>query len=135
MQRIQLENRLIDLAVLIDELTLHCQRLKTRQYLTDQVRRSSTSAALNYAEAKSAGSDRDFAHKISIVLKELRETQVCLKIIRRIDGDAKEHSLAENESDELIRIFHATRETVYRRMNNEKKGNRSKSLPSSDNSQ
>ena len=39
--------------------------------LEDQVIRSSVSAALNYGEAQSAESSKDFIHKMSIVLKEL----------------------------------------------------------------
>lgn len=39
--------------------------------LKKQISRSGTSPALNYAEAISAESKRDFRHKLSIVLKEL----------------------------------------------------------------
>ena len=50
-------------------------------HLTGQIIRSSTSPALNYGEAQSAESNRDFVHKMGICLKELRETNNCLKII------------------------------------------------------
>jgi len=45
--------------------------------------RSGTSSALNYGEAQSGESRKNFIHKIKIVLKELRETIICLKIINR----------------------------------------------------
>jgi len=45
--------------------------------------RSGTSPALNFGEAMAAESRNDFIHKLKIILKELRETFVCLKIIKR----------------------------------------------------
>ncbi|MEM7185128.1 MAG: four helix bundle protein, partial [Bacteroidota bacterium] len=52
-------------------------------HLTKQLVRSVTSAALNYGEAQSAESRRDFVHKMKICLKELRESQVNLKILEQ----------------------------------------------------
>ncbi len=49
-------------------------------HFSGQLIRSGTSPALNYAEAQDAESKNDFIHKMKIVLKELRETYVCLKI-------------------------------------------------------
>ncbi len=56
---------------------------KTRagNLLAGQLVKSGTSPALNYGEAQSSESRKDFIHKIKIVLKELRETFVCLRII------------------------------------------------------
>jgi four helix bundle protein len=50
------------------------------QHMSKQLIRSATSAALNYGEAQSAESSRDFLHKMKISLKELRESLVNLKI-------------------------------------------------------
>ena len=41
-----------------------------------------TSAALNYGETQGAESKKDFVHKMKICLKELRESQVNLQIIK-----------------------------------------------------
>ena len=46
-----------------------------------QIVRSATSSSLNYGEARSAESKKDFIHKLSVVLKELRETQNSLKLL------------------------------------------------------
>ncbi|MBE0640824.1 MAG: four helix bundle protein [Bacteroidales bacterium] len=119
MNRIDLENRLINLAVDIDELTERCYPLRTRPHLIDQIRRASTSSALNYAEAQSSATDRDFIHKLSLVLKELRETHVCLRIIERITKDSDSTKQVLNETDEMIRIFHASRDTVVNRIRNQ----------------
>jgi four helix bundle protein len=53
------------------------------KHLGGQLVRSGTAPALNYAEAVGAESKADFIHKMGIVLKELRESRVCLRIIRR----------------------------------------------------
>ena len=45
--------------------------------------RSGTSPALNYGEARSGESRKDFVHKLQIVLKELRESLNALKIINK----------------------------------------------------
>lgn len=47
--------------------------------------RSGTAAAPNYAEGCAAESKRDFAHKLTIALKELRETRVWLRMILRAE--------------------------------------------------
>jgi len=69
--------------------------------------RSGTSPALNYGEAQSGESRKDFIHKIKLVLKELRESNICLKIIYRTKLYKTEEriQLALNESNELIAIF------------------------------
>jgi four helix bundle protein len=73
--------------------------------LEDQVIRSSVSAALNYGEAQSAESSKDFIHKMSIVLKELKETRVALKISGHIKyGEINTLSLLQKENGELIAI-------------------------------
>ncbi len=81
--RIELENRLIDFSVAVNNLVLGLNKSLLAYNLGKQIIRSSTSAALNYGEAQSAESRNDFIHKNSIVLKELRETEICLKIIIR----------------------------------------------------
>ena len=56
---------------------------KIANHIAGQMLRSGTSPALNYGEAQSAESRNDFIHKMKICLKELRETNVSLKIIKR----------------------------------------------------
>ena len=68
--------------------------------------RCGTSPALNYGEAQSAESSNDFIHKCKVILKELRETRICLKIIRRkpLLPDEKTDIVLQ-ENNELIAIF------------------------------
>jgi four helix bundle protein len=69
--------------------------------------RSGTSPAANYGEAQGAESKADFIHKLKIALKELRETEVWLKIISESDmvkPNSKLQPLIQ-ETDELISII------------------------------
>ena len=76
----QLEDRLIKFAVDVILLCKHCDGSFASEHLTRQLVRSTTSVALNYGEARSAESSRDFLHKMKISLKELRESFVNMKI-------------------------------------------------------
>jgi four helix bundle protein len=78
--------------------------------------RCGTSPAPNYGEAQSAESRSDFIHKIKIVLKELRETNVWLQIIHRkrmTKSGAQTQSLIA-ECHELISIFVTSVKTAER---------------------
>ena len=70
-----LEERLINFAVRIGEVADALPETRLGQHLADQIVRSGTSPAPNYSEGCAAESRRDFAHKLSIGLKELRETK------------------------------------------------------------
>ena len=52
-------------------------------HLTNQLIRSATAAAPNYAAARAAESPRDFVHKLGLALKELNEAEVWLDILMR----------------------------------------------------
>jgi len=101
-----LEDRLIEFAVRILDIAEALPKTVASKNLSGQIVRSGTSPALNYAEAQSAESKADFVHKMKICLKELRETFVCLKIIKR-KGYFKEERLEPllKENTELVSIF------------------------------
>ena len=94
---------------------------KASNHLAGQLIRSGTSPALNYGEAQSGESRKDFIHKIKIVLKELRESYVCLKIIYRskLCKSEEKMKLALNENNELISIFVKSAETAQKNLKNE----------------
>ena len=78
-----LEERLIDFAVLISDIVEGQPATRLGNYIAGQLARSGCSPALNYGEAQSAESRNDFIHKMKIILKELRESLISLKIIER----------------------------------------------------
>ena len=108
--RKEIEDRLINLSQKINQLCKHLDGSFMSDHLTKQIIRSSTSAALNYGEAQGAESKADFIHKTSIILKELRETQISLKLL---SGSIKENAASDmnschDECTQLVAIFHKT---------------------------
>ena len=55
--------------------------------IADQLFRSSTSVAANYAESSEPESDADFIHRIKIAMKELKESRVWLRFAREMLKD------------------------------------------------
>ncbi len=108
--RQKIEERLINLSVEVHQLIKALDNGILSQNLSSQIIRSSTSAALNYGEAQGAESKKDFIHKSSIVLKELRETHISLKIINnsKISQDQSSLVYLLDECNQLIAIFHKT---------------------------
>ena len=108
--RQELEERLILLAIKINELCKTMRYSFLAHHLTKQILRSSTCAALNYGEAQAAESRKDFAHKISLVLKELKETKINLRLLESMIKVNEKNNFADvlDECDHLIAIFHKT---------------------------
>lgn len=109
-----LEERVIDFAVLIVDIVEEIKNNYAGNYYGKQLIRSSGSPALNYGEARSAESHEDFVHKMGICLKELRESHNCLKIIFRANlyiGDKQNILKVLDENNQLISIFVASIKT------------------------
>lgn len=79
----ELEERLIDFAVRIIKLTSRLPKTPAGKHIAGQILRSGTSPAPNYGEARGAESTADFVHKLGVVLKELNETSIWLRVIER----------------------------------------------------
>ncbi len=77
-----LQDRLVAFSALIISNTTILKKNFASEHLLKQLIRSVTSAALNYGETQGAESKKDFVHKMKICLKELRESQVNLQIIK-----------------------------------------------------
>lgn len=69
MNKYDLEERLIDFSVLIIEIVNEIPNSKAGNHLSGQLVRSGTSVSLNYGEAQSAESKKDFIHKMKVILK------------------------------------------------------------------
>jgi four helix bundle protein len=117
MDRIELEKRLIGFSSSIIALCKDCRFDDYTYHLAKQIVRSGSSAALNYGEAQSAESRADFSHKLSLVLKELRETQVNLNIISGtvICNNFSRMDFLLNECQELIAIFQKSINTLTKK--------------------
>ncbi len=118
MNKFDLEERLISFSVLIVEISKEMPNTKAANHLSGQLLRSGTSVSLNYGEAQSGESRKDFIHKMKVVLKELRETFVCLKIIERTElfRNISKIEKAKLENNELISIFVKSVETAQKNL-------------------
>ena len=109
----QLEDRLIDFAVRMVKLSASLPKTPAGKHIAGQIMRSGTSPAPNYGEARGAESHADFVHKLRIVLKELNETKIWLRVIERSQMLRRELMVEiVGENKELCRIFTATLKTA-----------------------
>ena len=109
----QLEDGLINFAVRIIRLAAGLPRTPAGKHVSGQILRSGTSPAPNYGEARGAESRADFIHKIRVVLKELNETSIWLRIIERsqmLDPEVLVDIIQEN--GELCKIFTSSLQTT-----------------------
>lgn len=112
-----LEERLVDFSLLAIKVAESLPRSFTGQHFSKQLIRSGSSPAFQYAEARGAESRKDFIHKLKIGLKELRESHVCLRMIKRkplLSGADVEKALSE--CDQLIAIITASVNTTKKNM-------------------
>jgi four helix bundle protein len=112
-RKFDLENRLVDFADMVIDVVEQLPNIKAANHLGGQLVRSGTAPALLYGEAQAAESNADFLHKAKLILKELRETQICHKIIRKrnyIETTLMERIFKEN--GELVAIFTASVKTA-----------------------
>ena len=109
----EIEQRLVDFAVRIVKLSASLPRTSAGKHIAGQILRSGTSPAPNYGEARGAESRADFVHKVRIVLKELNETSIWLRVIHRsqmLNSELLVNIMSENT--ELCRIFTASLKTA-----------------------
>jgi len=75
------------------------------EYYKNQLIRSSGSASLNYGESQGTITDKDYVFKLSLVVKELKESRNSLRVLNYIkEGEEKERNWLLTEVEELIAI-------------------------------
>ena len=112
-KKYDLEDRLVRFACICLDICDILPLSKAGQNLNFQLSKSGTAPALNYGEAKAAESPADFIHKIKLVLKEIRETRINLRIINEkplVINDKVTNAL--KECNELMAIFLKSVETA-----------------------
>ena len=110
----ELQKRLVAFGVGVILLSKYIPEDSAIKHLYGQLIRSATSPGLNYGEAQVAETRKDFIHKLGIVLKELKETEINLEMIMQT-GLCEDNSFFIknlNECRELIAIFTATIKTA-----------------------
>jgi four helix bundle protein len=122
-----LEDRLLQYAASIVKLVERIPNTRTGNHVGGQLLRSGTSPLFNHGEAQAAESPNDFVHKMRICLKELRESQRALRLIKiasLLDGSEDLQEIL-SETDELIRIFVASIQTASQKCVREGDGDES----------
>ncbi len=111
----ELEHRLLEFAVRVIKLTAALPRSEAGSHVARQLLRCGTSPAPNYGEARGAESHADFIHKLKIILKELNESRIWLRMIS-MSGlqDGRKLAPMHTECEELSRIIAASITTAQK---------------------
>lgn len=116
----ELQERLINFSVMVLEIVDQLPKTVIGVHFAKQLVKSGTSPAFHHGEAQSAESRKDFIHELKLAVKELRETQVNISILkkRRILADLiLEETLKEN--NQLIAIFVKSIQTATKNLKKE----------------
>ena len=102
----ELVERLINFAARVGKVVDALPDTRMGRHIGGQLVRSGTSPAPNYEEACAAESRADFAHKLSICLKELRESRSWIRLIIKTEM-LTEHRMGEllDECNQLCNII------------------------------
>ena len=109
-----IEERLIDFGSRVIDVVETLPNSRAGNYISGQMIRCGLAPTLLYAEAQGAESRDDFIHKMKIVLKELKETRACLKLIikREMIKPITRLEDLQKENEELIAIIASSIETA-----------------------
>ena len=102
----ELLERLINFAARVGKVVDALPDTRMGRHVGGQLVRSATSPAPNYEEGCAAESRADFVHKLSICLKELRESRTWIRLIIKTEM-LPEHRLGEllDECNQLSNII------------------------------
>jgi four helix bundle protein len=119
-RKFDLEDRLIEYASEIIDVVEVLPNTRAGNYIAGQLVRCGLAPSLMYGEAQAAESRDDFIHKMKILLKELKETRACLKLIlkKEMVNPVTKFEPLRKENEELIAIVSKSIDTAKR--NNQK---------------
>ncbi len=107
MEKNDLCDRLFEFAVRVIELLKTLPNTPENRTVRTQLSKSACSSGANYEESQSGSSKADFTNKVRISLREMRESNFWLRIIKRIEKDVDKSELDYliKESSELKNIL------------------------------
>jgi len=100
-----LGKRLFDFTVKVIKYCRKLSKTKDHDVIQYQLIKSASSSGANYEEAQSASSRADFKYKIDISLREMRESNYWLRVIKAVDNEENELNDLIQESVELKKIL------------------------------
>jgi len=105
--------RLIGFAVGVIELTRKMSKNVASTHIARQLMRSGTAGGANYEEARASESRADFAHKVSVAAKEMRESLFWLKLMGEANlSDKDQAKVLSQEAKELAAILRTSARTA-----------------------
>ena len=114
----QLAERLLDFIVKVIKVVDSLPKTIAGRHIGGQLISAVTSSGANYEEGCAAESRTDFVHKMSVVLKELKETRFWLRLIHRTKMVGREESEPlMDESEQLCAIIGKSVSTAKRKRN------------------
>jgi len=113
-RKFDLEDRIINFSSRIIDVVEALPNTRAGNYIAAQLIRCGLAPSLMYGEAQAAESRDDFLHKMKMLLKELKETRVCLKLISKKEmiKPVKKLESLKKENEELIAISSTSIETA-----------------------
>lgn len=82
-RKFDLEDRLVDYAAMMITFVKDLPKDNIGAYYGNQILRSSGSAALNFGETQGTNTLKDYISRATIVIKELKESRVNLRILKK----------------------------------------------------
>ena len=100
-----LSKRLFKFAVDVIKMLRSLEGGNDLKIISNQLGKAATSSGANYEEAQAAVSRADFGYKVAISLKEMRESNYWLRILKELYLSNKEIIRLTTESYELKNIL------------------------------
>ena len=101
----ELSKRLFNFSVDVIKMLRLLKGGNDLKIISNQLGKAATSSGANYEEAQGAVSKPDFSNKIAISLKEMRESNYWLRILKELYVNNSEVDRLVRESLELKRIL------------------------------
>ena len=118
----ELEERLIGFAAMVLAVFDEFPETLKRSDLGLQITCASSAAALNYAEAQSAETPKEFLARLKVCLQDLRHMHISLRIVKRLSGEeASALDPVIEECNQLIALFAKSVKTKKNNISAEKK--------------
>jgi four helix bundle protein len=105
MKEYDMKERLFLFAVDVLKMLSDLKGGKETEVIKYQLSKAATSAGANYEEAQAAFSRADFTNKVGISLKEIRESNYWLRIIKNLFPEINSISNLVTESEEPGKIL------------------------------
>ncbi|ATA72667.1 MULTISPECIES: four helix bundle protein [Flavobacteriales] len=99
--------RFFDFAVRVIKLSRDLSNTTEMKVVKNQLIRAVTSIGANYEEAQAGSSKSDFVNKVNFSLKEARETNYWLRLIKEVENTNLEIEEIIQESKEIKNILGA----------------------------